>query len=715
MAAETNLSPDLIGAQLERVLASKLFRTSELQKQFLTYVVRLTLEGKTAEIKEYAIGAEAFRRGAEFDPRIDSVVRVIARRVRDRLSEFYSQEGKNDSLLIQLSPGSYVPSFSVREQSPAAAPASEPPPPAVSLRSRWVWLSVVAVAAVLVAAYLILQPGPPPKIAAFHQLTHDGQAKLGAFALGVPAPLVSDGSRLYFEEVIGSEVVDAEVSTSGGETVPLHTGFKRPLVLIDLSPDRSRLLLKNFFEESLDGALFKMSIPGGMPRRVGNLTAHDAAWSPDGAHICYVTADRLYFAGPNGTDSKTIASFAGEPSWPRWSPDGARIRLTVQDDKGRTSLWEVSAAGGKPYPLLSNWSDHSSACCGSWSPNGKYFVFQATQQGITSLWAIREKHKLFGRFRNRPVRLTQGPLDVSAPLFSSDGRRIFAVVRQRRGELVRYDASQHDFRLYLGGMSADHVEFSRDSQWIAYSTYPEEEIWRSRPDGSERLQLSSAPLAAIFPRWSPDGRQIAFMGTKPGGPVKIYIVPANGGDPEPLLPGSVPETDPNWSPDGDEIMFATLPSVNGVAKGRPAIQTIDLKSRKITTLPGSEGLQAPRWSPDGRFVVATALSEGKWANPAVVIYDFTTGKWTGFEKDPIDNKWWSADGKYFYFDKLIDNDPAIYRLRMSDRSIERVTGLKDVRRSFGDMGWWMGITPDGSPMVLRDTSIAEIYSLDLAP
>jgi hypothetical protein len=94
MVAETNLSPDVIRTQLERVLASKLFRTSELQKQFLSYVVRLTLEGKTGEIKEYAIGAEAFHRGADFDPRIDSVVRVLARRVRERLSEFYAGEGK---------------------------------------------------------------------------------------------------------------------------------------------------------------------------------------------------------------------------------------------------------------------------------------------------------------------------------------------------------------------------------------------------------------------------------------------------------------------------------------------------------------------------------------------------------------------------------------------------------------------------------------------
>jgi eukaryotic-like serine/threonine-protein kinase len=261
-------------------------------------------------------------------------------------------------------------------------------------------------------------------------------------------------------------------------------------------------------------------------------------------------------------------------------------------------------------------------------------------------------------------------------------------------------------------MSADHVEFSRDGQWVAYSTYPEQTIWRSRPDGSERLQLTSSPLSAIFPRWSPDGSRIAFMGSEPGKAVRIYLMPTNGGAGEPMLPGDGPQIDPNWSPDGNSIMFSALPSENSSGNGQPVIQICDLKTRQVSTLPGSTGLTAPRWSPDGRFVVATALSQGKWTDPAVRIYDFHTGAWSEFEKDPIDNKWWSADGQYFYFDKLMTSDPAIYRIRLSDRQIQRVAGLKDMRRSLNEMGWWMGLTPEGDPMVLRDTSIEEIYAFD---
>lgn len=204
------------------------------------------------------------------------------------------------------------------------------------------------------------------------------------------------------------------------------------------------------------------------------------------------------------------------------------------------------------------------------------------------------------------------------------------------------------------------------------------------------------------------------MGSLPGKAVRIYLVSSNGGNPELLLPEDSPEIDPNWSPDGNSIMFAKLPSVNDMSSERPLIQILDLKSQRLSKLPGSEGLTAPCWSPDGRYVVATALSQGKWSNPAVLIFDFLTAKWTPLESDPIDNKWWSADCKYFYFDKYLDNDAAIYRLRLRDLVTERIISLRDVRRSFNDMGWWMGVAPDGAPMVLRDTSIEEIYALDFS-
>jgi Tol biopolymer transport system component len=73
---------------------------------------------------------------------------------------------------------------------------------------------------------------------------------------------------------------------------------------------------------------------------------------------------------------------------------------------------------------------------------------------------------------------------------------------------------------------------------------------------------------------------------------------------------------------------------------------------------------------------------------------------------------WSRDGKYLYFDTVFGDDPSFFRMRVSDHKLERIVGLKNLARAFGDMYWWSGITPDGSPLVLRDVGTQEIYALD---
>jgi Tol biopolymer transport system component len=78
------------------------------------------------------------------------------------------------------------------------------------------------------------------------------------------------------------------------------------------------------------------------------------------------------------------------------------------------------------------------------------------------------------------------------------------------GELSRYDVKSQQFSPFLGGISAESVSFSKDGQWVAYTAYPESTLWRSKADGSQRLQLTYPPMVALLPRWSPDGKQLAF-------------------------------------------------------------------------------------------------------------------------------------------------------------------------------------------------------------
>lgn len=213
-------------------------------------------------------------------------------------------------------------------------------------------------------------------------------------------------------------------------------------------------------------------------------------------------------------------------------------------------------------------------------------------------------------------------MNFLAPLPSTDGKRLFVVGQQRRGELVRYDANSRQFVPYLSGISADRLDFSRDGEWVAYVAYPEGTLWRSRVDGSERQQLSFPPVQAYLPRWSPDGKRIAFFAAAPAKPRKIYVVSAEGGSAQQLLPGERKEADPSWSPDGNRLVFAGPPPMEGGAPGSTAIYLLDLRTHQVSTLPGSEGLFSPRWSPDGRYLAATPAD-----SQTLLLFDFTTQKW----------------------------------------------------------------------------------------
>src|SRR5579872_4526608 len=103
--------PQAVLRQLERVLESPGFARNERLSRFLRFVVEGHLGGKDSELKESVIGVEVFGRGPNFDSRLDPVVRTEAIRLRARLSDYYSKNGKADSLVIELPKGGYIPRF----------------------------------------------------------------------------------------------------------------------------------------------------------------------------------------------------------------------------------------------------------------------------------------------------------------------------------------------------------------------------------------------------------------------------------------------------------------------------------------------------------------------------------------------------------------------------------------------------------------------------
>lgn len=144
---------------LERIVDSAAFRASHRPKQFLSFVVERTLEGRQDEIKERTIGTEVFGRTADFETSGDSIVRVNANEVRRRLAQYYHDAPTQDPVQIILPPGTYIPEFTFRD-APSAAPSPARAAPELpqgqvgEARPRWLWWGAGAIITVSVSAVL---------------------------------------------------------------------------------------------------------------------------------------------------------------------------------------------------------------------------------------------------------------------------------------------------------------------------------------------------------------------------------------------------------------------------------------------------------------------------------------------------------------------------------------------------------------------------------
>jgi serine/threonine protein kinase/Tol biopolymer transport system component len=574
--------------------------------------------------------------------------------------------------------------------------------PRLNFRTRRAWFTAMAVACVAVVGSVLtltLRSPAPPKVTRTVQLTSDGiQKSFGFWAL----PLCADGSRVYFGEWTNRASL-VQGSSTGGNTVsiPGSLGGMSAWAL-DISPSRSELLAGGWQE----APLWITPLPGGTARRLGNLFVTDAAWSPDGLAIAYGKLQGLYIAKADGSESRKIATTPRAAVRPRWSPDGSVLRFTqINTDYHSGSLWEVSVDGSNLHPVFPG-NDNRDECCGVWTPDGKYFLYQSTRDGMTNIWAIREGKGPFRTARPQPVQLTVGPLAFMGPTLSPDGKRVFAVGVQNRGELMRYDRKSRQFVSYLSGLSAEGLDFSRDGEWVTYVSFPQGALWRSRLDGSQRLQLTDSSIVVGLPRWSPDGRRIAFSARKPSKEWNIYVVSADGGSPEQLIPGEG-LFDPTWSADGNFLAYSS-----DYSDLHSVVHLVDLRTHHVSTVPGSEGLFSPHWSRDGRFLIAVSH---KLHDPQkLLMYTFATQKWEQLLlAKSIDYPTWSRSGEYIHFFDLVGED-AFYRVRVSDHKVERI-GFVSLSRGVakGQFGQWTGLAPDDSPLLLQDTGFQEIYALDL--
>ena len=309
------------------------------------------------------------------------------------------------------------------------------------------------------------------------------------------------------------------------------------------------------------------------------------------------------------------------------------------------------------------------------------------------------------RQKPRPAQLTNGPLDFWLPVPSRDGKKIFAMGGLPRSEVLRYDG--RSFVPSLGGVSASDLAFSTDGQRVAYVSVPEQTLWSSKIDGSDRIQLSDpSVMQAALPRWSPDRTQIVFMARTLNTDWRAYVVAANGQGLRELIPGAVAGFDPALSPDGKSIVL----SVGDLGAISNNISILDLANTEALPRFREEKTCSHRAGlPTGVILRRSRRTPGA---DAVRSHQSTMDR-AGADGHRIPS--WSHDGQYLYFDSILTEDPTIFRVRISDQRLERLASLNDIHRLWGPNGEWSGLGPGDSLLVTRNIASPEIYALDWQP
>src|SRR6185437_16108264 len=384
----------LIREQLERTLMSPGFVNSARMCQFLRFVVENSLCAGDS-LKETVIGVEVFGRTPGYDPGLEPIVRIEARRLRDKLKQYYAGQGANDSVLITLPKGGYTPEFSFQEAPTLHVEVEQPalsvPVPithdvqsgAVPERvggwigTRWTAaslllagegafryaLTILVLILVVAAGYGIYTSfgnrggAAPFQSFAITQVTNTGKA---AFAAISP-----DGKYVFrVENDNGKQALwlqnvptdsDVRIVEPSGATYS-HLAF---------SPDGNYL----YFLESADKTgnnrnLYRVPVLGGEPRQIVRDVDSDVAFSPNGNRMAYFRGNdpiagesRLLSANPDGTGEKVLLALktALPPLWLSWSPDGKHIAYSLRrGDAGANAMGGIGLldlASGKNSKL----------------------------------------------------------------------------------------------------------------------------------------------------------------------------------------------------------------------------------------------------------------------------------------------------------------------------------------------------------------------------
>jgi len=615
--------------ELTRVFASPGFVQAERMQRFLRFIVERTLDGEEDCLKESVIGVQVFDREIGYDPKTDSIVRVEARRLRNKLHEYQREGGAHSRFWITLPKGGYVPEFVWREDAP-------PPEPAPVPRSRpSPKIAVLVVAPIVCAAALWLI------------LSRDSQPA---------API----QGRHFTSRPGYEVTPA--FSPDGQTIAFAAGA---IYLQRIGADQAVRLTHS------------------------NATEIEPVWSGDGRHIAFFRQESagmlgIYIASADGSGERRINSIRSTPAPARmdWSRDGRFLVTVDRDETSATRLVLISADTGDKRKLMEP-NDSGSQACPRFSPDGSRLAFVRTLRNtVEDVYVLSFGYDRRGMaVAGSPRRISFDNRNVYGIAWTRDGKSIIAA--SRRGgtlyQLWRFPASGGTPVKLTAASDGEAIQPAVSPQGgrLAYVLrFTDMNIWRSAVDGQSAPQpLIASTVYETDPQYSPDGKRIAFRSDRSGNGA-IWVSDAEG-------QGAIRVADlkglaigrPCWSPDGQWLAFNAETADDAVIYLAPA----DGRSppRLFPAAPGSENV-LPAFSHDGRYLYFGSRRTGRWelwkqpVDGGRAEQLTTLGGFSGFE---------SADGKSVYYSKG-PGVPGIYKLPGEEKVLDSASAPR--------WGWFPG-------------------------
>jgi len=465
--------------------------------------------------------------------------------------------------------------------SPAPAPAKPRRSPS---RHIPVLAAAVLLAVVAVVVWRLRGTAPSAQQPLFTQLTDQpGQETNPSLSPDgkslVYASRAAGNWDIYVQRVEGKNAINLTKDSPADDAQPAF------------SPDGERIAFRS---EREGGGIFIMGATGESVRRLTDSGYH-AAWSPDGKEIVCSTVSfsRPDTRGPDGqlwsvnvaaapgSAEKKSLTTQGDAVQPHWSPRGLRIAYWAVF-QGQRDIWTIASNGeGRPVVVTSDphldWNP-------VWSPDGKYLYFSSDRGGSMNLWRVAIEETT-GKVQGRPEPVTT-PSPYSGYIsFARDGRMAYVQqvatsnIHKVAFDPVKETALGQLIPITQGSRQVGSPTLSPDERWLAFSSSgKQEDLFLIRPDGTGLRQLTDDIHRDRMPRWSPDGKQIAFFSNR-GGRYEIWTIQPDGSGLRQLTSTSDRGAHgPVWSPDGTRLAYF-------VAGDRPYIA--ELGKPKAKPLPPS--------------------------------------------------------------------------------------------------------------------------------